>query len=162
MTSSDSYGASSGFIHRIQREMSAMNLFVDRLRVWMLSMYAPITTSSALGLPTHVHHIRVSDWCLGHRREGWATCPVTESGFVRVWSNHRVICDARTPGAAAHLVARLRAVGADLFWSDAVTDAHMLLLARSNNGEVATFDRARLPDQSTWRAGYVDRIQLIL
>ena len=71
----------------------------------------------------------------------WATCPVTQSEFVRVSSNHRVISDARTPGEAAHLLARLRAVGGHVFWSDAVPDVHLLLLARSNDGEVATFDR---------------------
>jgi toxin-antitoxin system PIN domain toxin len=114
----------------------------------------------ALGWPTHVHHVRASDWFLSHRREGWATCPVTESGFVRVSSNHRVISDARTPGEAAHLLEGLRAVGGHVFWTDAVsvadhadliadgvhgssavTDAHLLLLARNYDGEVATFDR---------------------
>ena len=74
-----------------------------------------------------------------------------------------MISDARTPGEAAHLLARLRAVGGHTFWPDAVsvadhadvlaegvhgssavTDAHLLLLARSCRGQVVTFDRRLL------------------
>lgn len=117
----------------------------------------------ALAWPTHVHHAPATAWFLAHHLEGWATCPVTESGFVRVSSNHRVISDARTPGEAAHLLARFRAVGGHAFWPDAVSvadhadvlaegvhgtsavnDAHLLLLARSYKGQVVTFDRGLL------------------
>lgn len=117
----------------------------------------------ALAWPTHVHHVPATEWFLAHHLEGWATCPVTESGFVRVSSNRRVISDARSPGEAAHLLARFRAVGGHAFWPDAVsvadhadalaegvhgssavTDAHLLLLARSHDGQVATFDRGLL------------------
>jgi predicted nucleic acid-binding protein len=39
--------------------------------------------------PDHVHHDLAHDWFAGQRRSGWATCAITESGFVRVISNPR-------------------------------------------------------------------------
>ena len=38
----------------------------------------------ALFFPDHVHHDLAHDWFADHRHEGWATCPLTENGFVRV------------------------------------------------------------------------------
>jgi len=38
----------------------------------------------ALFHPDHVHHDLAHDWFVGHRHAGWATCPVTENGFLRV------------------------------------------------------------------------------
>ena len=35
----------------------------------------------------HVHHELSHDWFSDNRRDGWATCPVTENGFLRVLSN---------------------------------------------------------------------------
>ena len=40
----------------------------------------------ALFDPDHVHHELAHDWFADHQRDGWATCPVTENGFVRVLS----------------------------------------------------------------------------
>ena len=34
--------------------------------------------------PEHIHHEVVRRWLGGHRAEGWASCPVTQAGFVRV------------------------------------------------------------------------------
>jgi len=131
----------------------------------------------ALAWPTHVHHALATEWFLAHHREGWATCPVTESGFVRVSSNHRIIDDARTPGEAARPLARLRTVGSHGFWPDsvsiadhadevaegvhgssAVTDAHLLLLARSHDGQIATLDRGlrTMADRLGARAELID------
>lgn len=36
----------------------------------------------ALFQPEHVHHDLAHDWFAAHRRDGWATCPVTEAGVV--------------------------------------------------------------------------------
>lgn len=100
---------------------------------------------------------------MGIRDEGWATCPITESGFVRVSSNGRVIPDARTPSEARALLAALRTKGSHRFWEDdvsvvddpfgvfapvvghrQVTDAHLLTLAIRRGGALATFDRGIL------------------
>ena len=38
----------------------------------------------ALAWPNHVHHDAARSWFAESRATGWATCPVTEAGFVRV------------------------------------------------------------------------------
>ncbi len=85
---------------------------------------------------------------------------MTESGFVRVSSNVRVIPDARTPEQAIHLLRQIRQLPGHTFWDDdvspvdsdatafaqvvgyrQVTDAHLLTLATRRGGSLATFDR---------------------
>ena len=114
----------------------------------------------ALAWPNHVHHGRALQWFSAIDEKGWATCPVTESGFVRVSSNVRVIPDARTPGQAIELLRQIRRLPGHRFWADdvspvdsdspafeqvvgyrQVTDAHLLTLAVRNRGRLATFDR---------------------
>ena len=94
---------------------------------------------------------------------GWATSPVTESGFVRVSCNARVIPDARSPAQAIELLRSIRRVPGHTFWTDdvspadegaevfdavvghrQVTDAHLLTLAIRRGGRLATFDRGLL------------------
>ncbi len=115
----------------------------------------------ALAWPNHIHHRRAVAWFVEARSEGWATCPTTESGFVRVSSNTRAIPDARTPGEAIGLLTQLRGSGQHDFWEDTVTltadpfdifarvvghrqvtDSHLLTLALHQGGCFATFDRA--------------------
>ncbi len=114
----------------------------------------------ALAWPNHVHHRRALRWFAANREEGWATCPVTESGFVRVSSNVRVIPEAQTPEQAIHLLRQIRQLPGHTFWADdvspvdsdatafekvvgyrQVTDAHLLTLAVRRGGILATFDR---------------------
>ena len=117
----------------------------------------------ALAWPNHVHHRRALAWFTKHREDGWATCPMTESGFVRVSSNARVIPDARTPAQAIDLLDRMRRLPGHTFWADdvtptdpdaaafgrlvghrQVTDAHLLTLAIRRGGRLSTFDRGVL------------------
>ena len=72
----------------------------------------------ALAWPNHVHHGRALAWFRGIRDEGWATCPATESGFVRVSSNFRVIPDARTPAEAISLLREMKSIPGHTFWPD--------------------------------------------
>lgn len=114
----------------------------------------------ALAWPNHIHHARAIAWFGSVREDGWATCPVTESGFIRVSSNARVIPEARTPAAAIAHLGRMRHLPGHVFWSDdvsptdpsatafgrvvghrQVTDAHLLTIAIRNGGRLATFDR---------------------
>ncbi len=114
----------------------------------------------ALAWPNHIHHGRAIAWFGTVRDAGWATCPTTESGFIRVSSNSRVIPDARTPADAIALLRRIRELPGHAFWEDAVspaasdpgvferivgyrqvTDAHLLTLAIEKGGRLATFDR---------------------
>lgn len=117
----------------------------------------------ALAWPNHVHHGRAIRWFGSKSAEGWATCPVTEVGFVRVSSNVRAIPDARSPAQAIDLLLRMRALTGHVFWSDdvspadvdahafgllvgyrQVTDAHLLSLARKRGGALVTLDRGIL------------------
>jgi uncharacterized protein len=113
----------------------------------------------ALAWPNHVHHERARAWFEANHRKGWATCPVTESGFVRVSSNRKVIPDARRPGDAILLLREMTALAGYVFWTDGtslarsrwivadrlvghgqVTDAHLCAVALEHEGRLVTFD----------------------
>jgi len=38
----------------------------------------------ALFDPAHVHHHMAHSWIETHRKVGWATCPITQNGCVRI------------------------------------------------------------------------------
>ena len=113
----------------------------------------------ALTWPTHVHHARARAWFEGRADSSWATCPLTELGFVRVSANPRIIADAVTPREAIAVLQDLRALPCHVFWPDTLsvepsgplaslslvghrqtTDAYLLALARANDGMLATLD----------------------
>lgn len=114
----------------------------------------------ALFDPDHIHHEPAHDWFADNRARGWATCPVTENGFVRVLSSPAY---GSPVVAASGLIERLRAFCSTTghqYWPDdvslrdrklfapgavvthrQVTDVYLLGLARRHNGSLATFDR---------------------
>jgi uncharacterized protein len=113
----------------------------------------------ALAWPIHVHHQTALAWFQRNQTEGWATCPLTESGFVRVSSNVAIVPEARTPQEAILLLRRIVALPHHEFWHDdvsfassaslaeiplvghrQVTDAHLLTLALHRGGRLATLD----------------------
>ena len=107
----------------------------------------------------HVHHGDAFAWWTKNRNDGWASCPLTQNGFVRIISGSRY----PQPLAIAEAVAVVRAQMAlpgHAFWPDDVsladpkrfdhgrllgpgqiTDAYLLALAVQNNGRLVTFDR---------------------
>lgn len=113
----------------------------------------------ALAWPNHVHHEAVAGWFQRHAGAGWATTPLTESGFIRVSSNP-ALHHAVTPLEAMALLERLREIDVHRFLDDDVslvtsphvdrarivsyrhvTDAHLTALARRHGGRLATLDR---------------------
>lgn len=114
----------------------------------------------AIAWPSHVHHEKALEWFEAIADSGWATTPVTETGFVRMCMNPAVVGRGTTAEVAIEMLQELRRVGAHTFWTDAtsagdlapisrrlqgyrqVTDAHLIQLARSNEGTLATFDGA--------------------
>lgn len=112
----------------------------------------------ALAWDSHVHHARVREWFAVNASHGWATCPVTESGFVRVSTNPKALASPIGMADAQRVLAALRAVGAHHFLVDdvslvdddippiaghrQVTDAHLLTLARRRGVRLVTFDAA--------------------
>ena len=107
----------------------------------------------------HVHHHVATDWLGAHLEQGWASCPLTQNGCIRIFSNPAY------PNAvpAAQIAERLAEAArhpAHAFWPDAisllepgrlawerllssrqVTDAYLLALAVERGGRLVTLDR---------------------
>lgn len=117
----------------------------------------------ALAWPTHIYHQRALDWFQQHQSDGWATCPLTQAGFVRISSNSKALPDARSPREAMSLLRKIVALPHHVFWKDGisladselvdprkllgfrqVTDAHLLAVALSHQGRLATLDKGIL------------------
>ena len=113
----------------------------------------------ALVWPTHVHHVPAYAWFRENKDSGWATCPITETGFIRLSSNRKIIRDAVNPNEALLVLRNLQSKGRHEFWPDDVsilhdcmptrwlvghgqtTDAYLLGLAIRNRGRLVTLDR---------------------
>lgn len=110
----------------------------------------------ALAWDSHVHHAAMREWFAAHGSSGWATCPITESGFVRVSSNPKALPTAIGISAARGVLTALRGLDGHRFIVDdvsivapdvpdvagyrQVTDAHLLTLARRSEMRLVTFD----------------------
>jgi uncharacterized protein len=114
----------------------------------------------ALFDPDHVHHELAHDWFANHRQSGWATCPTTENGFLRVLANSAYGSPISRPQDILQHLRRFCAAAGHHFWDDSVslcderlfdpavlagyrqvTDVYLLGLAVSRRGCLATFDR---------------------
>jgi toxin-antitoxin system PIN domain toxin len=115
----------------------------------------------ALCDPQHMHHELAHEWFAAKGRPSWATCPITENGFVRVVSHPGY---PNSPGRASWTAGVLRAFCSDAghrFWPDSVsltdealfrlspvlsasqiTDVYLLGVAVKHNGALATLDRS--------------------
>jgi uncharacterized protein len=114
----------------------------------------------ALAWDSHVHHAAMRSWFTANGSARWATCPITESGFVRVSSNPIVLPSAIGVDAARGVLSTLRAHPDHRFLTDdvsmgdsdvpsiagyrQVTDAHLLTLARRRGMRLVTFDSSIL------------------
>lgn len=133
----------------------------------------------ALAWPGHASHERAQRWFAGHSGEGWATCPFTQAGFVRVVSNPAFSPHAVTPAEAIRALHITIAHPGHRFWADdlsleeavrafqsrvvghqQVTDAYLLGLARHRKGKLATLDRS-IRGLMTEGKGEADHIEVI-
>jgi uncharacterized protein len=115
----------------------------------------------ALSWPEHQFHEVVQDWFGKNARKGWATCPLTQAGFVRIVSNPAFSPQAVTPAEAVRALTLTLQHPAHQFWPDdlavpdalsmfekrlvghqQVTDAYLLGLAIEKKGKLATLDRS--------------------
>lgn len=112
----------------------------------------------ALTDPRHVHHEPAHHWFAARGRSRWATCPITENGFLRIASHPSY---PNRPGDTAALLQILREfckLDGHVFWGDEislrnavlpgavlthsqVTDLYLLGLALHRGGRLATLDR---------------------
>jgi hypothetical protein len=119
-----------------------------------------INILTALLWPTHEHHDVAHRWFGGRGDAPWATCSLTQLGFVRIVSNPAFSRDALSPMEALALLGENLAHPAHEFWPDCLqvppavkgmearlqgykqlTDATLLALAHRRKGVLATFDR---------------------
>jgi uncharacterized protein len=115
---------------------------------------------TALLWPAHEHHEAAHRWFSSRVNAGWATCSLTQLGFVRIVSNPAFSRDALSPVAAVALLAANLTHAAHEFWTESLqvpaaikgkesglqgyrqlTDAYLLALAGRRKGVLATFDR---------------------
>jgi uncharacterized protein len=108
--------------------------------------------------PEHVHHDVAHAWFSESSRSGWATCPLTENGLIRVVSNPKYPGRRTTLRIAAAVLQSFCERDDHAFWPDSislrdarfrlrhvqgfrqVTDVYLLGLAVEHGGCLATFD----------------------
>lgn len=114
----------------------------------------------ALLWPSYVHHEIAAAWFLKNRKKGWATCPITQAGFVRIVSNPGFSREAIRPTDAIKLLKLNTQASDHQFWSIGlqldeyvlgtklkveryrqVTDAYLIGLAHEQGGILATLDK---------------------
>jgi len=111
----------------------------------------------ALAWDDHEHFEAAHRWFADHSREGFASCHVTQSGFIRLSINPRII---PRPVEIAEILAKLKSFilhPSHKFFEDGpveinspawtmvtghnqVTDLNLLLIARRNGAKLATFE----------------------
>ena len=111
--------------------------------------------------PDHTLHDKAHQWWAANRASGWASCPISENGVVRIMAHPAYSPQARF--SPADLVGRLHTFASQTdhaFWPDdlslrdekifasdrllasrQLTNIYLLALAAKNSGRLATFDR---------------------
>lgn len=107
----------------------------------------------------HLHHERAMRWMEANWQQGWASCPLTQNGCLRLLSSANYP-NAQTPGAVRARLAGAAAHPAHRFYPDdfsllddgvlawthvtgsrQLTDAYLLALAVRHSLRLVTFDR---------------------
>jgi toxin-antitoxin system PIN domain toxin len=107
----------------------------------------------------HEFHIAAHKWFKHNRKYGWATCPITENGCLRIMSKPGYPFPGLTVNRVREIMAELVNAEGHLFWPDSIsllearrcdltvgrakhlTDLYLLTLAREYSGQLVTFDR---------------------
>lgn len=114
----------------------------------------------ALAWPNHQHHAQAHAWFAAGSKKGWATCALTQLGFIRLSSNPAYTTHAVSPQDAAALLQQWTRLKTHRFWNSPaadnpaiyvraighqqVNDAWLVKVARVNSGRLVTLD-TRLP-----------------
>ncbi len=108
--------------------------------------------------PGHPNHLPAKAFFKANSPLGWATCPITENGLLRILGNPSYPDGPGSTGNARILLASLTAMPGHQFWPDDhslldaasfprlpasshLTDFYLLSLAISRQACLATFDR---------------------
>jgi toxin-antitoxin system PIN domain toxin len=113
----------------------------------------------ALMDPAHESHHAAHAWFQENRQFGWATCPITENGCLRILSKPGYPLSGLTLQQVRDILAEFVAASDHRFWPDSVsvleadrfelasagpknlTDLYLLRLASACGGRLITFDR---------------------
>ena len=118
----------------------------------------------ALTDPMHIHHEPAHRWFADKGQQAWATCPLTENGFIRIASHPSY---PNRPGGVTTVLGifrRLSEAWGHHFWPEdisilqilepdavithaQITDVYLLGLAVFKKGKLATLDQ-RIPFQA--------------
>ncbi len=124
----------------------------------MTTFLLDINVLLALADPAHIHHELAHAWFKRTGKRSWATCPVTENGFIRIASHPQYPNRPGGPREVARLLQVIAALPGHQFWPDAmsileffprdraiphsqITDLYLLGLALHQGGKLATLDR---------------------
>ena len=127
----------------------------------MITYLLDINVLLALADPMHVHHEPSHQWFAERGQQAWATCPLTENGFLRIASHPKY---PNRPGdipAVFSILRQICAAPGHHFWAEdlsildilepdaiithaQITDVYLLGLAAHKNGKLATMDQ-RIP-----------------
>lgn len=106
----------------------------------------------------HVHHRQTESFFLRTCRDGWATCPLVENGFLRIFGHPKYPQGPGSCEGARRVLARLLARPGHQFWPDEIsladaakypslpatrdlTDYYLLALAIHRGTRLATLDQ---------------------
>jgi toxin-antitoxin system PIN domain toxin len=117
----------------------------------------------ALFYPDHIHHEAAHIWFSANRSRGWATCPITENGLVRILSNITYTQGRHESAESVRNRLNTFCVSSNhSFWPShlsirdeqrfklsglshgKITDVYLLAIAVDQGGRFVTFDR-RIP-----------------
>lgn len=110
----------------------------------------------ALAWPNHQYHAEAHKWFGAQSGHGWATCAVTQLGFIRLSANPAYTPAPVSPQDAASLLERLLRHKSHRFWPSPsaaapaiysrtlghqqVNDAYLVEVARRHKGRLVTLD----------------------
>ena len=114
----------------------------------------------ALVDPAHMQHDQAHRWFARVGKRGFATCPITENGLLRIVGHPKYPNSPGPPSSVVSLLLAMRALPGHRFWPDTisiaddgqldaallsshsrVTDSYLLALARAQGGRLASMDR---------------------
>ena len=112
----------------------------------------------------HAHHETARRWLRDNVRSGWATCPITQNGCLRIMAQPGYPNNVPTQ-VVANLLGEATATGHHRFWPDdtslldssvidwrriigpkQITDVYLLALATARRGRLVTLDARISPD----------------
>jgi uncharacterized protein len=116
----------------------------------------------ALAWPNHVHHQAAHAWFNKHHSKGWATCSITQLGFVRLSSHPKFTHHFKSPQEATKVLEEITHLSSHQYWHEEkngllasaytalaehalthsmITDTFLIAVASHNQGKLATFEQ---------------------